>query len=112
MTCHGSYNSLKIIDKANSKFDLKIEEALHINWGKPNINAQQNYSNFTFTIASLSPLFLYVFAFCLSLSSIVFIISDTNFRHLLLSQLHFVITSSDCNTPSITYFPFFYFFYI
>ena len=60
ITCHGSYNSLslKIINKANSKFDLKIEEALHINWGKPNINAQQNYSNFTFTIASLSPLFL------------------------------------------------------
>ena len=39
-----SYNSLcfKIIDKANSKFDLKIKEALHINWRKPNLNAQQN----------------------------------------------------------------------
>ena len=33
-TCFGSYNSLcfKIIDKANSKFDLKIKEAVHINW--------------------------------------------------------------------------------
>ena len=32
-TCFDSYNSLsfKIIDKANSKFDLKIKEALHIN---------------------------------------------------------------------------------
>ena len=32
-TCFDSYNSLcfEIIDKANSKFDLKIEEALHIN---------------------------------------------------------------------------------
>ena len=31
-TCFDSYNSLcfKIIDKANSKFDLKIKEALHI----------------------------------------------------------------------------------
>ena len=32
-TCFDSYNSLcfKMIDKANSKFDLKIREALHIN---------------------------------------------------------------------------------
>ena len=31
-TCFDSYNSLcfKIIDKANSKFDLKIKEAVHI----------------------------------------------------------------------------------
>ena len=36
------YNSVKIIDKANSKFDLKTKEALHINWRKPNLNAQQN----------------------------------------------------------------------
>ena len=44
-TCSDSYNSLcfKIIDKANSKFDLKIKEALHINWRKPNLNAQQNH---------------------------------------------------------------------
>ena len=35
-TCFGSYNSFcfNIIDKTNSKFDLKIKEALHINWGK------------------------------------------------------------------------------
>ena len=41
-TCFDSYNSLcfKITDKANSKFDLKIKEALHINWRKPNLNAQ------------------------------------------------------------------------
>ena len=32
----------KIIDKANSKFDLKINEALHNNWRKPKSNAQQN----------------------------------------------------------------------
>ena len=44
-TCFDSYNSLcfKIIDKANSKFDLKIKEALHVNWRKPNLNAQQNH---------------------------------------------------------------------
>ena len=43
--CFDSYNSLsfKIIDKANSKFDLNIKETLHINWIKPNLNAQQNY---------------------------------------------------------------------
>ena len=44
-TCFDSYNSLcfKVIDKANPKFDLKIKEALHINWGKRNVNAQQNH---------------------------------------------------------------------
>ena len=33
-TCFDSNNSFcfKIIDKANSKFHLKIKEALHINW--------------------------------------------------------------------------------
>ena len=47
-----SYNSLcfKIIDKANSKFDLKVKEALHINWRKPNLNAQQNHSALTLSL--------------------------------------------------------------
>ena len=42
-TCFDSCNSVyfKVIDKANSKFDLKIKESLHINWRKPNLNAQQ-----------------------------------------------------------------------
>ena len=37
-----SYDSLsfKLTDKAHSKFDIKIKEALHINWKKPNLNAQ------------------------------------------------------------------------
>ena len=50
--CFGSYNSLcfKIIDTADSKFDLKIKEALHINWGKPNINAQQNHLALTLSL--------------------------------------------------------------
>ena len=45
VTCFDSYNSLcfKIIDKSNSEFDLKIKEALQINWRKPNLNAQQNH---------------------------------------------------------------------
>ena len=44
-TCFESYNSLcfKIIDKVNSKFDLKIKEALHGNWKKSNLNAQKNH---------------------------------------------------------------------
>ena len=51
-TCFESYNSLgfKIIDKANSKFDLKTKEALHINWRKPNLNAQQNHLAFTISL--------------------------------------------------------------
>ena len=45
-------NSLcfKIIDKAKSKFDLKIKEALHINWRKPKLNAQQNHLSLTFSL--------------------------------------------------------------
>ena len=27
----------------DSKFNLKIKEALHINWSIPNLNAQQNH---------------------------------------------------------------------
>ena len=44
-TCFDSY--FKIIDKANSKCDVKIKEALHINWRKPNLNAQQNHVSLT-----------------------------------------------------------------
>ena len=44
-TCFDSYYclSFKIIEKANSKFNLKIKEALNINWTKPNLNVQQNH---------------------------------------------------------------------
>ena len=44
-TCFDSYNSLcfKVIDKTNSKFDIKVKEALHINWKKPNFNSLQNH---------------------------------------------------------------------
>ena len=51
-TCFDSYNYLrfKIIDKANSKFDLKIKETLHINWRKPNLNAKQSHLALTLSL--------------------------------------------------------------
>ena len=51
-TCFDSYNSpcFEIIDKANSIFDLKIKEALHINWRDPNLNAQQNHLALTLSL--------------------------------------------------------------
>ena len=39
-----------IIDKANFKFDLKIKEALHINWSKPNLNGQENHLVYTVSL--------------------------------------------------------------
>ena len=47
-----SYNSLcfKIIDKAKSKFDLKIKEVLHINWRQPDLNVQQNHLALTLSL--------------------------------------------------------------
>ena len=53
-TCFEPYNSLslKIIDIGNSKFYLKIKEALplHINWRKPKLNAQQNHLPLTLSL--------------------------------------------------------------
>ena len=51
-TCFDSYNSFcfKIIDKTNSKFDLEIKEALHFNWRKSNLNAQQNHLALTLSL--------------------------------------------------------------
>ena len=50
--CFDSYSSLcfKITDKANSKFNLKTKEALHINWRKSNSNAQQNHLALTLSL--------------------------------------------------------------
>ena len=86
-TCFDSL-CFEIIDKANSKFDLKTKEALHSNWRKPNLNAQQNHLARTLYLYVLSLLvlsffFLFFFFFCVSLSSIIFIISDTYGHHLL-----------------------------
>ena len=68
-TCYDSYNSLcfKIIDKANSKFDLKIKEALHINWKKPNwFCTTKSLSSHPFTIGSVphAPFCHFLFFFC------------------------------------------------
>ena len=47
-----SNNSLcfKIIDRANFKFNLKIKEALHINWRKANLNAQEDHLALTLSL--------------------------------------------------------------
>ena len=62
----------KIIDKANSKFYLKIIEALHINWRKPSLNAQQNRLALTLSLKLLFPLLLSVFVFLLLFFAILF----------------------------------------
>ena len=51
-TCFDSYNSLcfKVIDKANSKFNLKIKEALHMKRRKPNLNTQRNHLALTLSL--------------------------------------------------------------
>ena len=70
-----------LIDKANSKFDLKIKKTLHINWRKPILNAQQNHLAITLSLQLLFPLLLSAFVwfsfvvFCNSLSFFVFIVS-------------------------------------
>ena len=52
IACFDSYNSFsfKIIDKANSKFYLKIKKALQINWIKPNLSAQENHLALTLSL--------------------------------------------------------------
>ena len=70
-TCFDSYDSLcfKIINKANSKFDLKIKEALHTNWRKSFQKFKittKSFSSHTFTMASvpLTPFCLCLFFLC------------------------------------------------
>ena len=86
----------KIIDKANSKFYLKIKEALHVNCRKSKLNAQRNHLALTLSLLLMSSPclffsffiwfgFVFVFVFCVSLSSIIYIIFYTNYRHFLLS---------------------------
>ena len=88
-TCFDSYNSLcfNIIDKASSKFDLKIKQALHINWRKLKCTIAQ--SPFHYSVCSVpASSFLSLFFCCFlrfSFICYIFIVSDTNYRHLLLS---------------------------
>jgi len=37
----------EIIDSASTKFQLKLKEAMHINWEKPNLNQQVKHINLT-----------------------------------------------------------------
>ena len=87
VTCFESYNSLsfKIIDKANSNFDLKFKEVLHINCRKLILNEQQSHWALIISLQPLPPFFSVFGFFCVSPSSVIFIISDTNYQHLLLS---------------------------
>ena len=39
-----------LINKLIKLIDLKIKEALHINWRKPNLNAQQNHLTLTLSL--------------------------------------------------------------
>ena len=45
--CLDSLNKdcFQIIDRTSNSFNLKIKEALHISWDKPNLNAQVNHYN-------------------------------------------------------------------
>ena len=74
-----NFFSFRIVDKANSTFNSKIREALHINWAKLYLNAQHFYYSLRHLFV---PFCLWIF--CLSLPSIIFIISGTNYRLLLL----------------------------
>ena len=115
-TCFDSYNflSFKIVDKANSKFGLKIKEPLQINCGKPNLNAQQSHLSLTLLLQLPQPLFCFFlfvcFCFHVSFLPVILIIFDTNYWHLLLSELHFATTSLHYNTTCITPCSFIYYF--
>ena len=109
-TCFDSHNSFsfKVIDKANSKLDLKIKEALHINWRKPNLNAQQNHLALTLSLQLASPflslffvVFLFYLLFSLSLALMINIFYYPDYTWLL---LHLIT-----NTPYITPFLFIYY---
>ena len=90
-TCFDSYSSLcfKISDKANSKFDLKTKEALHISSRKLK-RTTKSLSSHPLAIASvpLAPLRLYLFFFCCFLYfSLIHCFHHlyANYGHLLLS---------------------------
>ena len=95
ITCFDSYNSLsfQIIDKTNSKFDLKIKEGLHFDYSKLSLNAQQNYwlSHFHYSLRHLFVScclcffsILFHLLFSLSLTLIVAIFYCFNYTSLLI----------------------------
>lgn len=42
-----SADCLEILDCTPTKFQLKLKEAMHINWEKPNLNQQVHHVNLT-----------------------------------------------------------------
>ena len=119
-TSFDSYNSLcfKIFDKADSKFDLKTKEAFYINWRKLKCTTKSFSSFSCYNICHpFSFLCVFVFfcccyfcffIFCVSHSSIIFILFHTNYWHLSMSYFHVAITSSHHITPCIRSFLFIY----
>ena len=45
-----STDCFEILDSAPTKFQLKLKEAMHINWEKPNLNQQAHHVNLTLTL--------------------------------------------------------------
>ena len=45
-----SADCFEIFDSAPTKFQLKLKEAKHINWEKPNLNQQVHHVNLTLTL--------------------------------------------------------------
>ena len=93
-----SYNSLcfKVIDKANSKFDLKIKVALHINWRKPNLNGRKSHLALTFRYSSCLPLFFSVFFFSVFLFCFFFFCVCVFLIHLLYLFIISMPLSASC----------------
>ena len=82
------------------QFHLKSKVALHIYCRKPNLNIQQNH--FTIASVSLALFCLCLFFFCcfVNFSFIYcFLYHYADYCDLLLSELHFTITSFLYNTP-------------
>ena len=96
-TCFDSHNYLyfKMIDKADSKLDLKLKEALHINWRKPNVNVQHCFLAFLFHLLFSLPLTLIIDIFyCLNDTFLfVHLIRKHVVSHLSFSSFVFIISA-------------------
>ena len=97
--------SFKIIDKANSKSDLKIKEALHISSRKPNLNMPQNH--LALTIAFVPLVVFYLCFFFVSFSSIIFMTLIMGICYC----LNYTLLLPHYNTPYTTPFSFLYCFH-
>ena len=53
ITISCSTDCLEILDSSPTKFQLKLKEAMHINWEKPNLNQQVHHVNLTLTLQAL-----------------------------------------------------------